>query len=93
MLAHRSHSHDVTGIVKAVWRKMLILAKRAASQSLIAIAGEAGLNCCSSASIDFSISKHFKGLGLPSTRIIEGPDFTASLTHQAFNTKSLHKRF
>ena len=43
MLALRSHSHDVTGIVQAIWRRMLIFGKRAASQSLIATAGEAGL--------------------------------------------------
>ena len=44
MLALRLHSHNVTGIVQAIWRRMLILGKRAASQSLIATAGEAGLN-------------------------------------------------
>ena len=33
MLALRSHSHDVTGIVQAIWRRMLIFGKRAASQS------------------------------------------------------------
>jgi len=49
MLAIRSHSHDVTGIVQAIWRRMLIFEKRAASQSLIAAAGEAGLNCGSNA--------------------------------------------
>ena len=44
MLALRSHSHDVTGIVQA---RMLIFGNRAASQSLIATAGEAGINCAS----------------------------------------------
>ena len=28
--AFRSHSHDVTGILQAVWRRMLIFGKRAA---------------------------------------------------------------
>ena len=45
MLALRSPSHNVTGIVQAILRRMLIFGKRAASQSLIATAGEAGLNC------------------------------------------------
>ena len=51
---------DVTGTVQAIWRKMLIFGKRAASQSLIARAGETCLNCGSIAtvllSIDFSIA-------------------------------------
>ena len=47
MLSLRSCSHDVTGIVQAIWRRMLIFGKGAASQSLIAAAGEAGLNCLS----------------------------------------------
>ena len=42
MLELRSHSHDVTGIVQAIWRRMLIFGNRA-KQSLIATAGEAGL--------------------------------------------------
>ena len=37
-------------------RRMLIFGKRAASQSLISTAGEAGLNCGSIANIDFSIA-------------------------------------
>ena len=41
----RRDSHDVIGIVKAIWGRMLIFGKRAASQSLIATAGKAGLNC------------------------------------------------
>ena len=44
VLTLRSHSHDVTGIVQAIIsRRMIILGKRAASQSLIATASEAGL--------------------------------------------------
>ena len=54
MLALSSHSHDVTGAVQAIWRRMLIFGKRAASQSLIATAGEAGFNCGSIAKALFT---------------------------------------
>ena len=53
MLALRSHSHDVTGVVQAISRRMLIFGNRA-KQSLIATAGEAGLNCGSIAKALFT---------------------------------------
>lgn len=43
-LAQLSHSQDVTGIVQAICKRMLMFGKIAWSQSLIAFAGDAGLS-------------------------------------------------
>ena len=44
MLALRSHSHDVTGIVHAILSRTLMFGYKDVSHSLIAEAGEAGLS-------------------------------------------------
>ena len=55
MLAVRSYSHDVTGIVYAIFSRMLTFEYKAVLHSLTDIAGEAGL---SSGSIDWYRAFH-----------------------------------